>query len=331
MIPEVKMRISQIGKALVILTMVTLMLSVPVLTTSCSSNMSGAAATELATTLVPPVDLDVYLYANQQVPTVVPKSLTGAPVDISVQSVSIWGIVNSDTQYTLAGALTFTSSSDASAVFSQIPNTTNIYTKLSNNTIYFIKGSGGPAESIKNAIDNNNFKKYDDQNALAEVSKLPSGGTTNPGLIGVVKPTQAAVNLVKQYLDQNTANTINSVFSYAKPEIIALGVFGSQPLNLADLSQQVANNTIWNSDLGVVVAIDSAYPGFIFSPIANHVIANQGFSQVTIGNLSAFKDSVSLGNGTTIPVYLNINGNQVYATASGNDAYAQTLMTSINR
>ena len=84
-------------------------------------------------------------------------------------------------------------------------------------------------------------------------------------------------------------------------------------------------------DLGVVVSMDSVYPGFIFSPIASHVIANQGFPEVNVGGMTAYKDSVNLANGKTIPIYLNISGNHVYGTASGNDSYAQTLLTNINR
>ncbi len=316
---------------LLILTMAIIILSLPLLVTGCTQSISGTAATELAATMVPPVDLDVYIYVNQQVPTVIPKSLTGTTADISVQSLAIWGIANSDTQYTISGALTFTSTSDASVVFTQIPNSANIYSKLSDRTIYFLRGSAGPAESIKNAIDNNNFKQYDDKNALVEVSKLPSGGTTNPGVIGIVKPNSTAVNFVKQYLDQNTANTINSIFSNAKPRIITLGIFGSQPLNLADISQRISNNSIWDMDLGAVVSMDSVYPGFIFSPIASRAISGQGFPEVKVGNVTAYKDSVNVGNGRTVPIYLNISGNHVYATASGNDSYAQTLLTNIKR
>lgn len=325
------MKISKLYKLLLILTTSIMILGIPLLSTGCAENTSGTTATELAATMVPTANLDVYIYANQQAPTVIPKSLTGADADISVQSLAIWGIANNDTQYTIGGALTFTNSTDASAVFAQIPHSTNIYTKLSDRTIYFLQGSGASAQTIKSAIDNNNFKPYDNKEALSEVSKLPSGGTTNPGLICIIKPDPAAVNLVKQYLGQNTADTVNSVFSDAKPGIIVLGVFGSQPLNLADMVQSVSDNTIWNMDLGVVVSIKSIYPGFIFSPIAGHVISNQGFPEVKIGGLTAYKDSVNLGNGKTIPIYLNVSGNNVYVTASGNDSYAQTLLTDIKR
>jgi hypothetical protein len=324
------MKYSNIGRSLVIVGLVLMMLILPFAAVGCAE-VSGTTAAQLAATKVPPVDLDVYIYVDQQVPTKVPGSLTGAPMDISVQSLAVWGIVNSDTQYTISGALTFTNTADASAVFSQIPKLPNVYTRLKGSTIYFLQGSGGPAESIRSAINDNNFKNFDDKVALAEVSHLPSGGTTRPGIIGVIKPSKAAVNIVNQYLDQNTANTIDNVFTNAKPRIMAFGVFGSQPVDLADMAKRIAANTVWDLDLGAVVSMDSVYPGFIFSPIASRAISDQGFPEVRVGDISAFRDSVNTGNGKLIPIYLSVSGNHVFAVASGKDSYAQTLLTSIVR
>jgi hypothetical protein len=281
--------------------------------------------------MVPAVDLDVYIYVNQQAPTRVPKSLTGEDTDISVQSLSIWGIVNNENPYAVGGALTFTSAADAGAVFNQLKNSTDFYTELSDSIIYFVQGSGSSAESLKNAIANNDFKRYDDQKALAEAAKLPSGGTTKVGLIGIVKPNQAAVDLAKKYLGKDNADTLESLYSSAKPEIIALGVFSSQPIDLADTAQRISDNTIGDRDLGVVASMASAYPGILFSPIASQFIKKQGLTEVKVGDLTAYQYSVDIGNGKSIPIYLNISGNHIFATASGKDAYAQTLLTGINR
>jgi hypothetical protein len=309
-----------------------IMLTMPLAASGCTGTaVSGIAATELAATMVPPVDLDFYIYVNQQVYTRVPKSLTGALSDISVQSLAIWGVANGDNQYSVSGALTFTSAAEAKAVFTQIPAQTNIYTKLSDKVIYFVGGAGGPAQSIKNAVDNNNLKVYDDKVALTEVSHLPSSGATRPGIIGVIKPTNAALKVIKQHIDQNTASTIDRIYADAKPKTVVLGVFGSQPVDFADLVQRISNNTIWDMDLGIVLTMGSTYPGVVFSPIANRIISNQGFPERQVGTLTAFKDNLDIGNGKTIPVYLNVSGNHIFAAASGKDSYAQTLLTGINR
>jgi hypothetical protein len=325
------MKALQVSRIPLILIMAVTLLGLPLLISGCAKNTSGTTETEFGTSLVPSVDLDFYVYIDQQVPTVIPKSLTGAPADISVQSLAIWGITNNDSQFAVAGALNFDNSAEAGAVFTQIPVSANNYTKLSDQTIYFLKGSGGPAESLKNAIFHNDFKQFDDKNALKEVAKLPSGGTTIPILIGIVKPKSAAINFVKLYLDQNTADTVDTLFSYGKPKIIALGVFSSQPLSLAKITERISDNTVWDMDLGAVVSMDSIYPGPIFSQVTARVIANQGFPEAMVGNLTAYVDSVNIENGKTIPTYLNISGNHLYATASGRDSYAQTLLTSIKR
>jgi len=107
----------------------------------------GTIASELAATMVPNVNLDVYLYMNQGSPTAVPKELIHSPADIKIDSLAVWGLVNGDT-YSIGGALTFTSSGDASSIYSQLPQQADIWTKLSDRTIYLVQGSGGPAEIL---------------------------------------------------------------------------------------------------------------------------------------------------------------------------------------
>ena len=135
------MKITQLSRFLIILTIAIIVVGVPLLIPGCNQSITGAAATELAATMVPAVDLDVYICVNQQVPTIVPQSLTGAPSDISVQSLAIWGMVNSESEYTISGALTCTSVADASAAFAQIPNLANIYVnyQIVPSTLYMVQ------------------------------------------------------------------------------------------------------------------------------------------------------------------------------------------------
>jgi hypothetical protein len=321
----------KIRKVLAILTLVIITLGVLLGSAGCTATIPGLNSVQLQETLVPTVDLDVYLYINQQVPTNVPKTLTGASSDIKVQSLSIWGIIKDINQPAVGGALTFSTAADASTVFDQFKNSKDFFIKLSDKNIYFIQGSGSGAESLKTAISNNSFKRYDDKQGLAEAAKLPSGGTAKPGLIGIIKPDQAVVDLVKKFLDRNTANTLESLYSGSKAEIIALGIFSSQPIDFAVTAQRISDNTIWDTDLGIVISVASAYPGIIFSPIAGQYFKNQGLTEIKVGDLTAYKYSAGLGSDKVIPIYLNISGNHVFAVASGKDSYAQTLLTGIKR
>ena len=326
------MKRNNIGSLLLICSLVLVIMAIPAASTGCTAaNKPGAISARLAATMVPPVDLDLYIYFDQQVPTIVPKVLTGAPADLPVQSVAIWGIVNNETQYTISGALIFKEAADASMVFGLVSKLPGFYTKLNNRSIYFLQGSGGPAESLKNAIDNNNFKAYNDKTALTEVNHLPLTSTARPNLIGIIKPNKAALDMAKKYLDKYTANTIESIVSSAKPKTLVLGVYSPKPLEVADMAQRIRNNTVWDLDLGAVVCMDSEYPGFMFNSIANNILKSQNLPEVQVGKLNAYKESLDLGNGKTIPIYLNLSGNHVYAAASGQDSYAQTLLTSINR
>jgi hypothetical protein len=294
-------------------------------------SITGENATELSAFMVPPVELDVYFYVKQENPTLVPGSLVGAADDISVQSMVIWGVVDDDSQYTLGGALNFSNSSDAGAVFAMIPENTAIYTKLSESRVYFVRGEGNAVESIKNAIDTNDFKLYNDNQALEEVSHLPSGDTYKAAVIGVIKPDQSVVNLVKRYVGQNNASIIDSTFSDVKPTIMALGVYSPQPINLAELEQQISGRTALDSDLGMAVSVNSVYPGVIFGPVTRRVLGNKDFPEIQIGELSAYRGSVTVKDSQVMPVYINISGNHVFAASAVKDSYARDLLSGISR
>ncbi len=325
------MILAKFSRYLIAISLIIILVLIPVVEMGCAGPKgSGTLANELATTLVPDVNLDIYLYIHQGSPTLVPKNLIGASNDISVDSLAIWGILQSN-NYSVGGALAFTNATDASYIYSQLPQLKDLWTKLSSNTIYLVQGSGGPAESLISAISNNNFKQYDDNQALAEVSLMPDGSTTKPTAIAIIKPTQAAVNLLKQYLDANTMSTIDSIYTWAKPQVIVIGLYSSQPIDVADMGQRMSNNTIWDTDLGVVASGISSFPGFVVSPIAGKYLDNTGYPKATVGNLTVYKASLYGDNGKIIPILINVDGNHVFATASGKESYADTLMTSITR
>jgi len=291
---------------------------------------SGAIVNEVAATMVPNLDLDVYLYFDQGSPTSVPEDLNGSSTYAEVDSLAVWGIVDANT-YTFGGALTLDNAADASNMFSQLPKQSDIWTQLSDRTIYMVYGSGEPADSLESAISNNNFKNYDDNQALQEISLLPYGSSTKPAGIGIIKTTATAVNLLKQYVDAGTAATINSLYATVKSQFMVAGLYSSQPIDLTDIMQKIqGNNASWDTDLGVVAAVDSAYPGLVFSPIASRYLDGTGYTKTTLNNLPVYKAYLDSGD-DSIPVLINVSENHIFATSSGNEAYADTLMTGITR
>ena len=316
---------------LIILSLIIALLAIAAVGVGCRGQETPASppAERLASTMVPARDLDIYIYIKQASATKVPLSLIGASADIMVESLAIWGVAREDDKFTIGGALTFASAADAAKIHSQIPGQTGVWTKLADRTIYFVQGSGGPAESLKSLISANNFKRYNDNKALQEVALMPDSGSTRSAAIGVIRPNKALINTLKQYTDSATAERIDTIFTWAKPEVITIGLYAPQQLDIADIAKRVLSNTIWDADLGVIASIKSSIPGAIVSPIATGFLDSAGYAKSTLGNLTVYKSSFNVGQ--IIPLLLNVDGNRVFVTVSGKESYAQTLMTSIRR
>jgi len=291
---------------------------------------TGGIATALAATLVPDVTLDVYIYIKQLACTTVPKNLIGLDIDIQIDSLTIWGVIKNDV-YSIGGMLNFPNASEASNLYSKLPQQSDVWTKLVGSSIYVVQGSDVPAETLKKAINNNKFKPYDDSNALGQVAAMPYSNSIKPVAICIVRPSQASINILKQYVDLKTVNTVQSIYTWAKPQIIVVGLYSPETIDIAELDQEINNKTLSDTDLCVVASANSVFPGFIVSPIATRLLKNEGFTKIIFGNLTEYQTSINIGNSQSIPALLNVTGNRVFETVSENEPYAQILMSNINR
>ena len=165
---------------------------------------------QLASTLVPNVDLDIYVYVRQEYTTTVPGELIGHPTDVEVESLALWGLAT-DEEFTIGGALTFVSETDADQVDARIFPEADTWITLSDQTIYFVRGTGAHAETLRTAITNKDFKYYDDLRALAELAILPDGGNTKRGAVAIVKSSDALLELIAQNAGSQIARIIESV------------------------------------------------------------------------------------------------------------------------
>jgi hypothetical protein len=302
-----------------------------VMGTGCTSTGTyGAIGNTLSITMVPDINLDIYFYFDQGSSTLLPKNITGTMNDIPVDSLAIWGIASNNI-YTLGGALNFNSVADASNVYTLLPKQADVWTKISDRTIYVVQGSGEAADRLKSAISDNHFKKYSDSHALTELSKLPLNETTKPVAIGIIKPNKTAVSLIKNLVQTDTAATIDSIFTWGKPQLIIAALYSSQPISIANISQRLRDDTIWDQDLGFVASINSSYPGFIIEPITGNLLSSTGYDKVNINGLTEYRASFDAGKDKNVPIFINVSGNHVFVTASGKEDYAQTLMTGIKR
>ncbi len=193
------MKVKFKNNKLVVTILLFLLISTSIVAVGCQKEVTPLPATsihsDLSTTLVPNIDLDIYVYAKQDNPTTVLKSLVGTSFDVVAESLALWGIPT-ENDFILGGGLTFVSAANATKIHAQISDQVEIWTKLSGRTIYFVQGSGSIAETMKAAISTNNFKQYDNQNALPEIALLPDGGTTKLAAIGIVIPSETLTELI---------------------------------------------------------------------------------------------------------------------------------------
>lgn len=303
-----------------------------VLAVGCAGETTQPTAppshTGLASTLVPNTNLDVYVYIKQENPTTVPKDLIGTPSDVVAESLALWGVATED-KFVLGGGLTLVSAADAARIYPLILSQTEFWAKLSDRTIYFVQGSGTPAEALKTVISKNDFKQYDDQQALEEVALFPDGGTTKLVAIGIIKPSKTLVSLMTKNVDPATLGMVNTLLKWASIQVMTAGLYSAQPIDAAEVVRGVERGNIWESDLGILASVKSGLPGFVVSPIIKRFLGNAGYTETQLGELSLHQASWDAGNGTTIHILLRIDGNRIFAAMSGNESYAQTLITSV--
>ena len=113
--------------------------------------------------------------------------------------------------------------------------------------------------------------------------------------------------------------------------MITVGLYAPQQIDATEIAQKIEHGTFWASDLGVLASIKSGLPGAIVSPIVKNMLGDAGYVEKTIGEVTLYKGSLDAGNDNTIPVLISIEGNRIYAAVSGQESYAQKLITSVNR
>ncbi len=314
--------------------LLSLLVFASIIIVGCQKEVTQSIATstrsDISTTLVPDIDLDMYVYIKQDNPTTVSKDLVGISFDVVAESLALWGTPTEDA-FILGGGLTFTSTDDAAKTHAQISGETETWTKLSDRTIYFVQGSGIVAETMKAAISNNNFKQYDDQNALLEVALLPDSVTTKLAAIGIVIPSETLTELIAKNISPEYSGIVNTLLTQARLQVVAVGLYAPQQIDLTEITQEIERGSIWKPDFGILALIKSGLPGFIVSPIVKYALDNTGYVETTIGELTLYKGSLDVGNGKDIPILISVEGNRIYATVSGQESYAQTIITNITR
>ena len=99
-----------------------LLMAISLISTGCAEEeaqppvASPSTPSQPPSNLVPNTPLDLYAYAKQDNPTVIPANMVNAPHDVEVESFAIWGATAED-DLALGMALTLTNASDASSLY----------------------------------------------------------------------------------------------------------------------------------------------------------------------------------------------------------------------
>ena len=310
-------------------------MAIPIATVGCQEReepqVKAPPAGALSSTLVPNMDLDVYVYIKQDSPTTLPADMINAPLDIDVEALAIWGVSTED-DFAFGGALALTDASLAAKIYSQIKPEAETWTKLSGSIIYLVPGSGTAAESLKRAISNNDFKYYDDSKGLKAVATLPGGGTTRLAGVAVARPGKALSSYVARGGDAEGLEMVNTILTLGRLEVIAAGLYSPDQIDVARVAMAMERESgIPNLDLGILVLLKSGLPGFVLEPAVKKILSEAEFTERSLGELTLYQGSFDTGQGQAIPVLVRIEGNYVFAAISGKESYAQTLITSINK
>ncbi|MFC2002954.1 hypothetical protein ACFLV4_03295 [Chloroflexota bacterium] len=312
-----------------------LVIAIPIIPVGCQEQeelpVTSPATKALSSTLVPNMELDVYIYIKQDNPTTLPAAIINAPLDVDVESLAIWG-VHAEGDLTFGAGLTLTSNSDAAKVYTQIPSSEVIWTALSGNTIYAVQGSGTAAELLKAVISNHDFKYYDDSEALKALAKLPTGSTTKLAGLVVAKPSKELISYITKDSDTESLRMVNMILNMAGLEVIAGGLYSPRQIDVAEIADAMkSNGSILNLDLGILILAKSGLPGFVMEPIVKKVLTESEFTERILGEFTLYQLSLATDGGQAVPVLVRIEGNHVFAAISGQESYTETLITGVNQ
>jgi len=290
----------------------------------------------LSLTQVPNTPLDLYIYAKQDKPSVIPAEMVGVPCDIEVESCAIWGVPVGD-DFALGMGLTLTTADCASKLYAAINFQEYGWKMLSGSTIYFVYGSGTAAETLKKAIANHNFKYYDDTESLKAVADLPNSGTTRPAAIGIAKPSKALLgfiaNIAKNEVDPRDFDQVNTMLNQANLKLIAVGLYSPSHIDIAKIVENTweiieGGGSISNLNLCLLISVESNHPSFLVETAVSKFLIDSGFTEMNFAGFTIYKGALDMYGSEAIPALVWIKGNRVFAAGAGQESYAQSLISS---
>jgi hypothetical protein len=89
----------------------------------------------------------------------------------------------------------------------------------------------------------------------------------------IANDSEYNINFNSDLIIRNELFSIDSISTWVKPQVLTIGIYTSQPVNVTDINNRLNSGTIWDMNLGVVVSTDSSFPGILFGPVAGKYMA----------------------------------------------------------
>ena len=316
---------------LIVLTVLFIGTIVPI--TGCTSDLEqfqGVSSTsDFSVLRVPDTDLDVYVYAKQRNLTTVPADLLNMSHDIQVESLAIWGVPGEEGMAFGMG-LIFNDEDTAKVIHDLIRNDSDLWKWIRGNNLYVVQGAGSSADSLKTAIQNNDFKVYNNTKLIEAANMLPKSIRAKLIAIAMMEPSSQLMDFIATNVSPGTVEEMNEVLQLADLELLIAGLYSPHEINISRAMEVVqGDGNLAKLDMGLLVAIKSGLPGFLVEPRVKDLLIEQGLEEVQTEEFTLFKGVWSNPYANDIPVIARIEGNYVFITVSGQMAYAETLITSI--
>ncbi len=296
-----------------------------------TQKLSGNAVNEMVSVLlVPDTDLNLYLYARQDRPTTVPADLMGLDYDLDVESMAIWGS-SDDSQEAMAVAVTLVTDGEAEKVYNEIVAGPSTWKLLRGKKLYLVQGDGDAADSLREAIEANRFSYFKDEEVLDVVSALPNGERTRLVTISVLKNDPILLDSLLQDRSDVDVAGINQLMESARVNLVVGGLYTPNRINIARASELIRSEDLAALDAGILLLVKSDLPGFVVGPIVSNYLTSYGFNQYNVGDVTLYKGrGVGIG-GDELQTIVRIENNFLFASMSGQESYAETLIMSIYR
>lgn len=316
----------------VILTILIATIVLPVFTLGCQDMEqfhNVLPSSEFSVMQVPNVNLDLYIYAKQRALTTVPAELINMPEDIQVESLAMWGVPD-ENEFALGLGLTFDNEKTAAETFNQIMEEDSIWRFVRGNNLYVVKGSGVAAAALKSAIANNDFVEYHDKQLLEAAGLLPQTVRAKLIAFALANPSNELINFMGENISIGNLEQINEILKLANLKVFVGGLYSPNSVNIAKAAQIAGGDgNLADLNLGLLLAVKSGLPGILIETNVKNILSQQGLTPVKIGEFDLYKGYWRNSHFDAIPVYARIEGNYVFITVSGQESYAETLITSI--